>query len=57
VAVFHDENGNGTVDRNFIGLPAEGFGFSRRSPLRVPSFSETSFDVHGPSVQPVHLRY
>ena len=29
VAVYHDENGNGELDRNFIGIPAEGYGFSR----------------------------
>jgi len=57
VAVFHDENNNGTVDRNFLGLPAEGFGFSRRTPLRIPSFGETSFDLSGPGTMPVELRY
>jgi uncharacterized protein (DUF2141 family) len=57
VAVFHDENNNGTVDRNFLGFPSEGFGFSRRSPMRIPSFGETSFDVAGSSTMPVALRY
>lgn len=57
VAVFHDENNNGTVDRNFLGLPSEGFGFSRRTPLRVPSFGETSFDLATPRTMPVQLRY
>jgi len=57
VAVFHDENNNGTVDRNFLGLPAEGFGFSRRTPLRVPSFGETSFDLASARTMPVELRY
>jgi len=57
VAVFHDENNNGTVDRNLLGLPAEGFGFSRRTPFRIPSFKETSFDLAGASTMPVELRY
>ncbi len=57
VAVFHDENGNGRVDKNFIGLPAEGFGFSRITPRRVPRFSETSFPLERPATQPVRLRY
>jgi uncharacterized protein (DUF2141 family) len=57
VAVFHDENNNGTVDRNLLGFPSEGFGFSRRSPMRIPSFGETSFDVAGSSTMPVLLRY
>lgn len=57
VAVFHDENANGRVDTNWMGLPSEGFGFSRKTPLRVPSFSETSFEVHGAAQQHVRLRY
>lgn len=57
VAVFHDENNNGTVDRNLLGLPSEGFGFSRRTPLRIPSFGETSFDLAGSRTMPVELRY
>jgi uncharacterized protein (DUF2141 family) len=57
VAVFHDENNNGTVDRNLLGFPSEGFGFSRRSPMRIPSFGETSFDIASSSTMPVMLRY
>jgi uncharacterized protein (DUF2141 family) len=57
VAVFHDENANGRVDKNFVGLPAEGFGFSRTTPRRVPRFSETSFSLQRTTTQPVRLRY
>ncbi len=57
VAVFHDENANGRVDTNWLGLPAEGFGFSRITPFRVPSFGETSFDLNHGATQPVRLRY
>jgi uncharacterized protein (DUF2141 family) len=28
VAVFHDENGNNDLDRNFLGIPSEGTGAS-----------------------------
>jgi uncharacterized protein (DUF2141 family) len=28
VAAFHDENGNGKLDTNSLGVPTEGFGFS-----------------------------
>jgi uncharacterized protein (DUF2141 family) len=28
VAAFHDENGNGKFDKNLLGIPQEGFGFS-----------------------------
>lgn len=28
VAVIHDENGNGLLDKNFLGIPKEPYGFS-----------------------------
>jgi uncharacterized protein (DUF2141 family) len=28
VRYFHDENGNGTLDTNNLGIPTEGYGFS-----------------------------
>ena len=29
VSMFHDENNNSTLDRNFLGIPKEGWGASR----------------------------
>lgn len=44
--LFHDKNGNQEFDSNFIGIPAEGFGFSRDAPLRGrPSFKDAVFDL------------
>lgn len=57
IAVFHDENNNGKVDTNFLGLPKEGFGFSRITPMRKPSFDETSFELKKRARAPVRLRY
>src|ERR1043165_172855 len=28
IAVFHDENSNGKMDKNFLGIPQEPYGFS-----------------------------
>lgn len=44
---IHDENGNGDLDRNALGLPLEGFGFSRDAPLRAgpPRFEEAAVEV------------
>ena len=28
IGVIHDENGNGVLDYNFLGIPSEGYGFS-----------------------------
>jgi uncharacterized protein (DUF2141 family) len=48
IALFHDINNNGELDRNFIGIPSEPFAFSRRprSKWRVPRFDEVKFDFH-----------
>lgn len=52
IALLHDENGNGKVDKTLI-MPREGFGFSRDAAVRMgpPSFSAAAFVV---GVQPVH---
>jgi len=46
VAVFHDENGNGKLDTNVIGIPTEGFGFSRDAAgtFGPPDFAQMRFD-------------
>lgn len=40
LAIYHDENGNQSFDRNAIGLPAEGYGFSNNPStlMGLPSF-------------------
>lgn len=42
IAVAHDENENGKVDMNFLGIPKEGFGFSQNSRVVFgpPSFEK-----------------
>jgi len=47
IAAFHDENGNGSFDRTWIGLPDEGLGFSNGAwiGLGAPSFKEAAFEV------------
>jgi len=42
--VFHDENDNGRLDKNFIGIPKEPLGFSNRyKPKGPPSFNRAAF--------------
>ena len=45
LAVFHDENNNGEMDRNLVGIPSEPFAFSKPpvSKLRIPKFEEVKF--------------
>lgn len=47
IAIFHDENGNQTLDTNFVGMPTEGYGFSNnvRKLFSAPSFEEAKFSV------------
>ena len=49
LVVFHDENGNGKFDQNFLGIPQEGYGFSNNAHPRfsAPKFSDCSFDYKG----------
>jgi uncharacterized protein (DUF2141 family) len=60
VAVFHDRNSNGKLDRNFLGIPKEGFGFSRNPTIRTgaPKFSEVAVFVAGTNnTAQVQLQY
>jgi uncharacterized protein (DUF2141 family) len=47
---FHDENDNGKIDRNFLGIPREGLGFSNDAKMRFgpPSFDDAAFSL-GPN--------
>jgi uncharacterized protein (DUF2141 family) len=46
VGIFQDENSNGKLDSNFLGIPKEGFGFSNNPKLmRKPTFDEAHFTL------------
>lgn len=48
VLVTHDENDNGTLDTNIVGIPVEGYGFSNNPQVqRKPTFDEAR--VHVPA--------
>lgn len=48
VFLFHDTNGNNKMDKNFMGIPKEGYGASQNKlPFAAaPTFSENSFNVN-----------
>jgi uncharacterized protein (DUF2141 family) len=50
VAVIHDENSNHKLDRNFLGIPKEGFGFANNPKvlLTAPSFETATVQVSCP---------
>ncbi len=52
LAVIHDENMNGKLDTNWLGIPTEGYGFSNdaKALLGAPSFSAASFPYDGGTI-------
>jgi len=55
VSVFHDENSNTKLDKNFLGIPKEGYGFSNnvKATFSAPSFNDAKFKV---STQTINLK-
>jgi uncharacterized protein (DUF2141 family) len=53
VAVFHDENSNGKMDKNVLGIPLEPYGFSNnvRITLGPPKWEEAKFTVKGSTAE------
>ncbi len=47
VAVYHDENSNGKMDKRMFGIPKEPYGFSNdfRPTLSAPKFRDCQFKV------------
>ena len=59
VALFHDENGNGKLDTNILGIPSEGVGTSnnKRPLIGPPSFSDAKFRLEHDGGVRVTLHY
>ncbi|GAA4250430.1 DUF2141 domain-containing protein [Azospirillum formosense] len=60
VQSFHDENQNLELDRNFLGLPKEGVGFSNDAPMRFgpPRYADAALVVAEPVTRTtLTLRY
>lgn len=61
VAVMHDENDNGKLDKNFFGVPSEGYGVSNNHTYAMssPKWDESKFTVAAgeSKVLAVSLRY
>ncbi len=49
IAIFHDENENRELDKNFLGFPSEGYGSSNniRPSFRGANFDEAKFELNG----------
>lgn len=60
IGVIHDENMNGELDTNLLGVPKEGYGFSNdaRALLGAPTFAAASFPYDGRNLElTIELRY
>ncbi len=59
IRCFHDENDNGELDTNFIGIPKEGFGFSNDAfgKFGPKKFSEWLFEVQGDTKLQITTKY
>ena len=57
VSVFHDENMNEKLDKNFVGVPKEGYGASNNPKKKMgpPNFDETRFQL-GVADQSVEIK-
>jgi uncharacterized protein (DUF2141 family) len=53
LVVIHDENMNGKLDTNVLGIPKEGYGFSNdvRAWFGAPSFSDAGFQYDGQNLE------
>ncbi len=47
VCIYHDENNNNKCDKNFFGIPTEGYGFSnnKKPLLSIPSFEDCAVNL------------
>ena len=60
VMAYHDENGNEKMDRNAMGIPTEGYGFSNGAVAKFgpPQFKQASFAVGAaPASAQITLNY
>jgi uncharacterized protein (DUF2141 family) len=58
LAVFHDENNDGKLNTNLVGIPKEPYGFSNnaRPSFSAPSFKEASFSHKGPQTLSIQVK-
>jgi uncharacterized protein (DUF2141 family) len=45
IALFQDANSNGILDKNFLGIPKENYGFSGKKVFGKPDFADAAFTL------------
>lgn len=60
IFVYHDSNNNNKMDRNFVGIPKEGYGASKNNLpyASAPTFNENKFTIDNKTtiILPVKIR-
>jgi uncharacterized protein (DUF2141 family) len=58
VAILHDENNNQKMDKNMLGIPKEGYGFSNNAsaPFGPPSYKKASFTHTGTKQTEIQIK-
>lgn len=58
VTILHDENSDGKMNFNWIGMPTEGYGFSNgaTATLLPPSFDAASFRFDGEGILSITIK-
>ena len=59
IAVFHDTNSNGKLDKNFFRIPKEGYAFSNNASgtFGPPDFKDASFEFDGNKTVKIKMGY
>ena len=59
IALFHDVNGDGKLNTNFIGIPKEGYGVSKnvKNLFSGPTYKQASFEHRNSSNLTITMRY
>lgn len=59
IRYFHDENGNGILDTNWLGIPTEGYGFSNNavSMFGAPPFEDRLFTAYSHQTIALTIKY
>ena len=59
IAIFHDSNTNGRLDKNFLGIPKEGYGFSENATalMSTPAFEKAKFTLSRTYTSEIKMKY
>ena len=57
ISIFHDENKDTKLNKNFFGIPTEDYGFSNNPKIRFgpPSFKECAIKVNSDQLITINL--